>query len=76
MTMFVEEVKSIKIKHVVNGHTRDGAIISVVPYGEMQPHTISIVIGAAWKDQSSSYFTKNGLGILIADLQALHEAMG
>lgn len=76
MSMFVEEVKYNKIKQVVNGHTWDGALISVVPYGEMQPPNISIVIGAAWGDQSSSYFSKKGLRLLIADLQAIHEAMG
>lgn len=74
MPMFVEEVKYTKVKDVVDGFTYDGADISLVP-DEANPKSIRLVVGAAWEQRCACAFSKKGLGILIADLQAVHEAM-
>lgn len=77
MPMFVEEVKYTKVKDVVDGFTYDGADISLVPtFYEANPKSIQLVVGAAWVQRCACSFSKKGLGILIADLQAVHEAMG
>lgn len=73
MAMFVEEVKSLKIKEAINKVTYDGADISVSPNNA---YSVAIVIGAEWEQRCACHFSKKGLGKLIEDLQAIHDAMG
>ncbi len=73
MSMFVEEVKTLKIKEAINQLTHDGADISVMGFTAC---SIELVIGAEYKDRCACLFSKKGLGLLIADLQAIHDAMG
>jgi hypothetical protein len=73
MAMFVEEVKTLKIKEAINQLTYDGADISVSPNNDF---SIELVIGAAYENRCACMFSKKGLGKLIEDLQAIHDAMG
>ena len=72
MSMFVEEVKSLKIKEAINQLTYDGAVISV---SSCSAYQVALVIGALWDDRCACLFSKKGLGKLIEDLQAIHEVM-
>lgn len=72
MAMFVEEVKTLKIKESIDICTYDCADISV---SSCNPYQVAIVIGALWKDRGACFFSKKGLGKLIKDLQDIHDAM-
>lgn len=73
MSMFVEEVKTLKIKEAINKLTYDGADISVSPNNKF---SIELVIGAEWNNRCACHFSQRGLGKLIEDLQAIYDAMG
>jgi carbohydrate-binding DOMON domain-containing protein len=72
MAMFVEEVKTLKIKESIDKLTYDGADVSV---SSCNPYQVAIVIGALWKDRCACMFSKKGLGKLIEDLQAIYDVM-
>ena len=64
--MFVEEVKTKKIKEVTGGLLSNGAEVSLK--GPDADGDIRLVVGASWSDRGAGYFDKKTLTELIDNL--------
>ena len=75
-SMFVKTETTTKrvIQGVIDGETTGFALVSVVPDDYVS--SVSLVVGAKWKERRQSQFGKSQLQELINNLQEVHDAMG
>ena len=71
--MFVEEVKTKKIKEVVGGELSNGAEVSLK--GPDEDGDVELVVGARWSDRGARFFDKKALTELIDNLIEVRDLM-
>ena len=72
-SMFVEEVKTKKIKEAIDGRLPNGAEVSLKgpdAYGDVE-----LVVGARWSDRGARFFDKKSLTELINNLVEVRDLM-
>ena len=74
-SMFVKTETTTKrvIQGVIDGETTGFALVSVVPDDYVS--SVSLVVGAKWKERRQSQFSKSQLQELINNLQEVHDVM-
>lgn len=71
--MFVEEVKTKRIKSVVDGRLSSGAMVSVE--GPDADGLIRLVVGAFWSHREACYLDKESMTELIDNLTEVRDLM-
>ena len=72
-SMFVEEVKTKKIKEAIDGRLPNGAEVSFK--GRDGYGLVELVVGASWSDRGARFFDKKSLTELIDNLTEVRDLM-